>query len=325
MFYKMMLLLVLSWFLLACNSASVVESTPEAISAPQESVTLTPDVSELSQANGVIVLADISNDPVENITLFQPLANYLAVRLVDLRIGKSEIKIAPDLETMAEWLATGQADLYFDSLYPSMAVHERSGAQPILRHWKDGMAEYHTLIFTNADSGITSLEELKGQKVAFESNFSTSGYMLPLAYFLDQGFDIEEKNTLDAAVADDQIGYIFSQKDQNTVQWVISDQVAAGVIDNLTYFNEVPEETRRQFTILAETNPVSRQVVMVRPDLQPEVVDAIRTILLEMDENEEGRAVLASFQATLKFDEFPEGGQAALNRMRELYEFTQRQ
>lgn len=311
MFYKMMRLLVFSWFLFACNSLSVVESTPEA--------------SELSQANGVIVLADISNDPVEKITLFQPLADYLAVRLTAFGIGKSEIKIAPDLETMAEWLATGQADLYIDSLYPSMTVHGQSGAQPILRHWKDGMAEYHTLIFTNADSGITSLEQLKGQKVAFESNFSTSGYMLPLAYLLSEGFEVEEKATLDAAVADDQIGYIFSQKDQNTVQWVISDQVAAGAIDNLTYFNEVPEETRRQFTILAETNPVSRQVVMVRPDLQPEVVDAIRTILLKMDQNEEGRAVLASFQATLKFDEFPEGGQTALNRMRELYEFTQRQ
>ncbi len=316
---------MLSLFLFGCNNLLPTEPIPKTTLTSKSLATSTPSTNIETDTKNVLVLADISQDPIEKISLFQPFADYLATRLHSFKIEKGVIKIAPDLETMAEWLKTGQADLYIDSLYPAMLVNQYSNAQPILRHSKNGMAEYHTLIFTHIDSGITSLEQLKGQRIAFEVPFSTSGYMLPLAYLLEQGFEVEEKKKLDTPVTKDQIGYVFSQRDQNTVNWVISNQVAAGVIDNLTYFNEVPEEIRAQFTILAETNSVPRQAVMIRSDLEPKMVDSIRSILLEMHQDEEGQVVLESFEKTLKFDEFPEGGKVALNKMRKLYEFTQRQ
>jgi len=44
--------------------------------------------------------------------------------------------------------------------------------------------------------------------------------------------------------------------------------------------------------------------------------------LLKMDEAEAGQAVLETFLTT-KFDEFPQGAEAALARMRTLYELAQ--
>jgi hypothetical protein len=52
-------------------------------------------------------------------------------------------------------------------------------------------------------------------------------------------------------------------------------------------------------------------------------LDAITQILVTAHEDEEGQAALESFDGTARFDEFPEGIEAALDRMRELKEIVQ--
>jgi hypothetical protein len=47
-------------------------------------------------------------------------------------------------------------------------------------------------------------------------------------------------------------------------------------------------------------------------------VDAIKAILFNMDQTDEGRAVLKGFQGTTKFDELPGGPETALARVRAL-------
>lgn len=279
---------------------------------------LLPTFRIYSEEKGVIVLVDISDEPAKKIKRFQPLADYLVVRLSDFGIKAGEVKVARDIETLSQWMASGEADLYFDSLYPAMRVCDQSGALPILRRWKSGVVEYHTVFFARADSGLTSLDDLKGKMIAFEEPFSTSGYMLPLSYLVEHGFNLVEESKADAKVAEDEVGYMFSGEDQNTVRWVLSRKVAAGVIDDENFL-DIPEKTRAALNILAETERIPRQLVVVRPNMDPGLVEAVKTVLMGMDQTKEGQAVLKKFKKTAKFDEFPGGIEAALTRMRELY------
>ncbi len=281
-----------------------------------------PEPATTSAATGTIILADISDEPAKKIKLFQPLADYLAANLGDFDIGVGEVKIAPDMATMAQWMAEGEVDVYMDSLYPAMIISDQSGAQPILRRWKGGTAEYHTIFFTLADSELSSLADLQGQMMAFEEPFSTSGYMLPKAHLTEAGLNLVEKPDPNAAVAEGEVGYIFSEDDENTIQWVISRQVPAGAIDNQS-FEVIPEETRAKLKILAETEALPRQVVIVRPGMAAAQLEAIKTLLMDLDETEEGQALLMGLKETAKFDEFPEGTDAALTRMCELYDLVQ--
>ncbi|NES05342.1 MAG: phosphate/phosphite/phosphonate ABC transporter substrate-binding protein, partial [Okeania sp. SIO2F4] len=105
-----------------------------------------------------------------------------------------------------------------------------------------------------------------------------------------------------------------------TIQWVISGKVVAGALDIGT-FMEIPEESRQAMLVLAQSDKVARHIALVRADLKPEMIEAIKTILIEMDKTPEGQEVLKKFEKTAKFDNFPP--ESSIERMRELYELVQ--
>lgn len=281
------------------------------------------NTSPSSETGVTLVLGDISDDPIKRIGVFQPLADYLAAHLREDNVVNVTTKIAPDIETMITWLDTGVIDLYFDSLYPAMMTYEQAGAQPILRRWKGGDAEYYSVFFTLADSNIGTLDDLIGHNIAFEEPFSTSGYMLPLAFMVDQGLDVVEVDEPKISVSDGKVGYAFSADDHNTIQWVVSGRVSAGVTDNQS-FAEIPEEDRAELRIFAQTDPIPRQVVMASRHLDRVTLEAITQLLVDLDETSEGQEVLETF-GTAQFDLFPEGGQAAISKMRTLYRLVMEQ
>lgn len=288
----------------------------------REKSTSPPSPQPTASATKSIVLGDISNEPVERIQQFQPLADYLAANLGKFGIGRGEVKIVPDMESMVKSLKSGEIDLYFDSLYPALIASEQSGAVPILRRWKDGHPEYYTVIFTRANSGITALEDLKGKTLGLEEEVSTSGYLMPMAYLLGKGLNLVEKPNPNASVAADDVGYVFTGDNENTIQWVLNDKVVAGAVDNLT-FAKIPDETEAALKVLAKTEKVARHLVLIRADIDPAERDAIAALLRNLDKTEEGQKILQQFEQTTKFDRFP--SEASLQEMQKLYQQVQTQ
>jgi phosphonate transport system substrate-binding protein len=308
-FFKKLILLGVVTTLVGCSPPAANSPSPEG-----------SPVADSEPTGEAIVLADVSKNAAQKIRQFQPIADYLAENLKEYGIGVGEVKVAPDLSTIATLLKNGEVDVYFDSPYPAMRVSDESGAQPILRRWKGGNAEYFGVIFIRSDSGIESIEDLRGRTIAFEEPVSTSGYFLPLNYLIDTGLNPVQKGSPVDSVGADEVGYVFSNDDENTIQWVISGNVDAGAAD-LPTFMAIPEESRSALKILAETEKLARHIVLVRPGMDPELVEGIKTVLMDMDKTPEGQATLESFEKTAKFDAFPP--EADLNRMRELYDRVQ--
>jgi phosphonate transport system substrate-binding protein len=72
-------------------------------------------------------------------------------------------------------------------------ANHRAGAQAISTILYDGKPEYFALIVTHPGSGLNSIDDLlaqgKGRTFAFGDKGSTSGYLIPLHFFMQKGID----------------------------------------------------------------------------------------------------------------------------------------
>jgi phosphonate transport system substrate-binding protein len=269
-----------------------------------------------------ITIGDISDDQIKKQQKLQPIADYLAANLRDVGISQGQVKVVRELETIPQFISSGEIDLYIDSPYPAMFVVNRAGAQPILRRWKEGIAEYNTVFIVRKDSKIKSVGDLVGKTIAFDEVFSSSGYMFPMAYLLKAKFKPIPHPTSEHQWQPGEIGYQFSDSDERTIEWVLKGEIDAGTIDN-GIFSELPKETRERLRIVAQTEKFPRHVVVVRPGMNPQELEKVKSVLINMDKTKEGKTLLQNFDKTTKFDDLSGENQEVLLRLQSAYNLVE--
>jgi phosphonate transport system substrate-binding protein len=249
---------------------------------------------------------------------FRPLVNYAARKLTPTGETKGMVVVSPTPGQMIKLLDEKRVDFYMESPYPTYLINRLGGARLLLRRWKGGMAEYRSVIFTSKESRIARLEDLRGKIIAFEDAGSTSGYFLPKLLLLKKGFSVVEKASPAAKVSPAEIGYIFGDTDKNIVNLVMQEKVAAGALSN-DDLASLDDKVKKLTLILGESESVPRHLVSVRKDLPEPIRLGLKEILLSMDRNEEGQAILRKTDNTTKFDPLPGGEETVKRKLVELY------
>ncbi|MBY6058940.1 phosphate/phosphite/phosphonate ABC transporter substrate-binding protein [Leisingera daeponensis] len=252
-----------------------------------------------------LVIGTISDESVKETRIFLPFAEYLAAQLQEEGITAGEVRIARNIAHMAELLSRGEVDVFVDSPLVSLAVRARCGSRLVARRWKKGVAEYRSVVFVRRDSGIQSLEDLKGRVIAFEEAFSSSGYILPRHSIATQGVQLAAMSGPRAERPADATGYVFSGDDENTIEWVLRGLVDAGAM-SLRGLKRRAGDDFGSLEVLLETESIPRHVVSVSPGTTAAFSSALQEALVSMDQGNEGRKVLESFERTTKFDAIPD-------------------
>lgn len=253
-----------------------------------------------------LTVGSISHKPAVEIRKFSPFAEYLARQLGPLGADQGKVVVARDIPQMGAFLKDGQVDLYLDSPFPALATARLSGGKPLLRRWKWGQAEYHAVLFARKGSGIARLEDLRGRMLAFETPHSSTGYFLARLALARAGLTLAEKADAQAVVRPDQVGYVFSQEDENTMRWVLRGRVAGGAMDDQS-FTRLGRGILGELQVLHRSVAVPRQLVIARADLPAAWAARLREVLLAMEWSEEGRRCLQEFEGTTRFDPIPPG------------------
>ena len=303
------------WTYLVAIATMVVSCGRDPVVSEQEPV---PD----SRPPGVLTIGSVSLNPAAEHDVFRPLADYLAARLASVGIGRGRVVVVDSLSTMVNELDAGKVDIYIDSPFPVGFVVQHSDTKVLLRRFKRGVEAYRSVLFARADRDIESLAELRGRVIAFGEPFSTTGYLLPKAALVSDGFELVNFEDPAATVPDDEIGYVFSNDAENTMVWVLKDKVSAGAV-NEDYYEALAGSRIGELKMLYRSQAVPRNIVCARGDLDPDVVRAVVGVLLGMDEDISGREVLNSFEQTSRFEIFSEGGQRALVGVIELLPFVE--
>lgn len=281
--------------------------------------TVVPAPVETLSRGQVLILSDITEDPAGKIEKYLPLADYLAARLADFGIKQGKVVIAPDLPTIIQYLKTGQVDLFFDSPYPALTVYQEAGARPLLRRWKKGVEEYHTIIAVHKDTEIADLTGLLGKIIAFDDRVSTSGYLLPKGHLTKLGYRLSEQSSPASVVPSNEIGYVFAGGEKNVLAWVLQGKTAAAVIQSSDY-DEFTPDVKSQLVILERTPNLPRHIALARPGMGEALQARIVELLLGLDITPEGQTILKEFERTKKFDALPLGPEGTMKTLQELFE-----
>lgn len=91
-----------------------------------------------------------------------------------------------DRAAAAVALQSDQVDIVFTGPAEYVVINARTQAVPFLAITRPN---YFSAIAVRADSGITSVEQLKGQSIAMSDIGSTSGHLGPAKILMDQGLD----------------------------------------------------------------------------------------------------------------------------------------
>ena len=131
-------------------------------------------------------------DRERNDATYRPLAQHLSQRL-----GRPvELRTVDSWEGLAQSLASGETDIALMGPWGYVLANHRAGAQAISTILYEGKPEYFALIVTHPDSGLNTVEDLltkgKGKAFAFGDKGSTSGYLIPLHFFMQKGIEPEK-------------------------------------------------------------------------------------------------------------------------------------
>ncbi len=256
-------------------------------------------------------VSTINEKEIEN--HFRDFVRYVARKLSPLPTIEGKVVVAPTLPDLARLLEQKKVDFYMESAYPTYVVNNvHDAGRLLLRRWQRGKAEYQSLIFAKKDSGINSLQDLRGKVIAFEDPESTSGHFLPRFFLVKRGFKMVETNRPDAKSSPPEIGFVFAYTQAKLVELVLTQQVAAGAFNDDDYA-KVDEKKRADINILAQTEMLPRHLVSIRKNMEPALASQIEKILITMGEDPEGRKVMQQTGDTTKFDMLP-GGEEGMRR-----------
>jgi len=171
-----------------------------------------------------------------------------------------------DRAAAAAALDSEGVDMVFTGPAEYVVMAERTDAEPVVSINRPG---YRSCVYTTADSPISSLEDLAGEKVAMSDVGSTSGHLGPSQMFADAG--IEMPGGVEVLTVGDAVHPAL----------VRGDVAAVGVGCHDYEEAMEAEDDPSEFRVVAEGDLLPPDVIIARPELDDEMVEAVRATFEE--------------------------------------------
>ncbi len=209
---------------------------------------------------------------------YTPLTRYLSGRL-----GRSiEVRVGHDYDEHLTRVGRDQVDIAFMGPAGYVECTRKYGSKPLLARLEfKGRPEFKGAIVTRRDSGIQNLAQVRGRRVAFGDRNSTMSHLLP-KYMLEQaGVDLE-------SLAD----YQYLGSHTNVALGVLAGDFDVGGVKQEVYEHYESQGLR----LLSWTPSLSEHVFLTRSNLDPDVIGALRTAMLQLGASSDGVKVLGAIK-----------------------------
>ena len=247
----------------------------------------TAKTGEIKELKMGLIPADDADEMLRN---YEPIKEYLSEKL-GIPV---EIQVTSDYTAAIEAMRAKHIDMAWFGPFSYIIAANVAGAEAIVNGVKasTGSATYKSVIIVNADSGIETLEDLKGKTFAFVDPASTSGNLIPRKMLIENGID-----------PDNDFSTSYFAGTHNAVQYAIANgKVDAGASGDNVYQRMVDsgEISADVNKIIYESEPIPGSPIVVRGDLPAEFKQKIQDVLVNMDQQTihkvDGWGGIASYQ-----------------------------
>ncbi|MDA8104714.1 MAG: phosphate/phosphite/phosphonate ABC transporter substrate-binding protein [Nitrospiraceae bacterium] len=216
---------------------------------------------------------------------FKPLAEYLTKKTG----VKVNLTILSRYGNIIERFTSEKMDgAFFGSFTGALAI-QKLGVVPLARPMNlDGSTQYWGYLFVRKDSGIRSVKDMKGKKMAYVEKATTAGYVFPVAYFKDHGVKDPNKFFSD---------HFFAGSHDAAIYAVLDRKADVGAAKHSMYDRVRKADPRvdKELVILAESAKVPSNGLCVRKGLDKNIQKKLKEALLNIDKDPEGKVVLQKF------------------------------
>jgi phosphonate transport system substrate-binding protein len=187
------------------------------------------------------------------------------------------VTVASDYAAVVEALRNRTADLAFVHPAGYVLANREAKAMIVAKDRWHGNTSYTARIYVRKDSGIKSLEELRGRTIAFVDPSSTSGYVYPMVMLIQKGL-VQNKDPKTFFKE-----YVFAGSHDAGLMALLN-----GHVDAFASFDQAREQylkdpaQREKLVWIAESAPIPEGGICARDGLDPALVAKVRAALLAM-------------------------------------------
>jgi len=218
--------------------------------------------------------------PREGFAYYKQLVDYIGEKLT------RPVEFV-DRENYAEingLIKSGNIDVAFVCGRPYVDGHDDFGMELLVAPQTYGETVYYSYIIVSNDSPYESFEELRGKSFAFADPMSNSGKLVPTYMLAKMG------ETPDSYFQK----YVYTYAHDKSIRTVANGIVDGAAVASLVweYLNHTNPEFTSKTRVIEKSLPYGIPPVVVHPDLEQQLKEKIRRILLNAHKDEKGREIL---------------------------------
>ncbi len=229
--------------------------------------------------------------PVEDIrkmaARYEPLAKYLSNKM-GLRVTFIYLD---NYSEVCDRFIYNKLDAAFFGSFSYVLTHAKASVEPVARPDCHGVSTYKGLIIVRKDSSINNIADMKGKRLALVHQATYAGYLYPLYYFKECGvMDLKKYFSK----------VIFTGRHDKAIFAVLSGEADIAASKDSVYERSVKEnpQLEKELVILSASGPVPSNTLCVSKNLNPELKNKLRNILLNSENDDEAKPALEALEAT---------------------------
>ncbi len=215
---------------------------------------------------------------------WQPFTDYIGSRLDQ----KVEIVVPRGFGKMKQAIEKGEVDFFYINSHVFYRLKQQGKAIGVAQMMNiENSTTSKSEIFVRKDSNLSTLQQLKNKNVAFVSPMGAGGYLAPRSLLYQNGIESGVDNRES-----------FTKNLSNSIHGVLLGDYDAGTMCGVNYELMSEKIETGELMILAVSEAYPENVIGARPDLDDALINRFRTVVIAMEDESEGMAILDDMKSS---------------------------